>query len=150
VTATGLHHVGVTVSDLDRALGFYRDLLGLTVRERVEESGGAVAEVTGLPGAHVRIADLELGDGRVIELVEYVAPEGRPLSQRTCDPGACHLAVEVINVDAVAGRLRAAGMVLRSEPVTLADAGPHWSGVRLVYAVDPDGVTVELVQRATR
>lgn len=148
MTATGLHHVGVTVADLDRSLGFYRDLLGIGVRERVEDSGADLAAVTGLPEAHVRIADLELGDGRVIELVEYVAPEGRPLHQRTCDPGSCHLAVEVGDVDAACRRLRAAGIEVRSDPVTLADAGPHWTGVRIVYAVDPDGVTVELLQRA--
>jgi lactoylglutathione lyase len=148
VTAAGLHHVGVTVADLDRSLAFYRDLLGIDVRERSEEAGGDVATITGLAGAHVRIADLELGDGRVIELLEYVAPAGRPLAQRTCDPGSCHLALEVPDIAAAARRLRDAGVELRSDPVTLADAGPHWTGVRVVYTIDPDGVTVELVERA--
>jgi catechol 2,3-dioxygenase-like lactoylglutathione lyase family enzyme len=148
VTATGLHHVGVTVADLDRSLRFYRDLLGVPVRERTEESGGDLAVITGMPDAHVRIADLELGDGRVIELLEYVAPAGSPLSQRTCDPGSLHIALAVDDLDAAAARLRAADVVLRSDPVTLADAGPHWTGARVVYTVDPDGVTVELVQRA--
>ena len=148
MTATGLHHVGVTVADLDRSLRFYRDLLGVPVRERTEEAGGDVATITGLPDAHVRIADLELGDGRVIELVEYAAPAGSPLAQRTCDPGSVHLALAVADVDATAARLRTAGVVLRSDPVTLDDAGPHWTGARVVYAVDPDGVTVELLQPA--
>ena len=142
----GLHHFGVTVSDLDRSLRFYRDLLDLSVRERVTDV--AADEVPGIPGGRANIADVELPDGRLIELVEYTAAWGRPLEPRTNNPGACHLAVAVDDIDASWTRLVEAGVTVRSEPVTLTDAGPHWTGTRVVYAVDPDGVTVELVQAA--
>ena len=61
-------------------------------------------------------------------------------------PGACHLAISVDDIDATYERLERAGVTLRSRPITLADSGPRWDGSRVVYTVDPDGVTVELVQ----
>jgi catechol 2,3-dioxygenase-like lactoylglutathione lyase family enzyme len=140
----GLHHVGITVSDLDRSLAFYRDLLGLHIEARAVDV--AAEDVTGIPGARVSIADLDLPDGRLLELIQYTAGGGRPLTQRTSDPGACHVAIAVDDIDATCERLERAGVTLRSKPVTLADSGPRWDGSRVVYTVDPDGVTVELVQ----
>jgi catechol 2,3-dioxygenase-like lactoylglutathione lyase family enzyme len=103
-------------------------------------------EVTGIPGARCSIADLDLPDGRVLELIQYTAGAGRPLTQRTSDPGTCHLAISVDDIDATYERLERAGVTMRSQPITLADSGPRWDGSRVVYTVDPDGVTVELVQ----
>ena len=140
----GLHHVGITVSDLDRSLAFYRDLLGLHIEARAVDV--AAEDVTGIPGARVSIADLDLPDGRLLELIQYTAGGGRPLTQRTSDPGACHVAIAVDDIDATYERLERAGVTLRSKPVTLTDSGPRWDGSRVVYTVDPDGVTVELVQ----
>ena len=54
----GLHHVGITVSDLDRSLAFYRGLLGLHIEARAVDV--AAEDVTGIPGARVSIADLDL------------------------------------------------------------------------------------------
>jgi catechol 2,3-dioxygenase-like lactoylglutathione lyase family enzyme len=140
----GLHHVGVTVADLDRSLGFYRDLLGLHVETRVSDV--EAEDVTGIPGARLSIADLDLPDGRVIELIEYTSAGGQPLDQRTSDAGSAHLAIAVDDIDAAWARLTDAGVTVRSPPVTLVDSGPRWTGARVLYAVDPDGVTVELVE----
>jgi catechol 2,3-dioxygenase-like lactoylglutathione lyase family enzyme len=116
----GLHHVGITVSDLDRSLEFYRGLLGLHIEARA--------------------------DGRLLELIQYTAGGGERLTQRTSDPGACHVAISVDDIDATCERLERAGVTLRSKPITLADSGPRWDGSRVVYTVDPDGATVELIQ----
>ena len=140
----GLHHVGITVADLDRSLEFYRGLLGLHIEARAVDV--PAEEVTGIAGARCSIADLDLPDGRVLELIPYTAGGGRPLTQRTSDPGACHLAISVDDIDVMYERLEQAGVTLRSRPITLADSGPRWDGSRVVYTVDPDGVTVELVQ----
>ncbi len=42
MTVTGLHHASITVADLDRSLHFYRDLLGVPVREQVDAAGDVV------------------------------------------------------------------------------------------------------------
>jgi catechol 2,3-dioxygenase-like lactoylglutathione lyase family enzyme len=146
VSAGALHHVGLTVSDLDRSIRFYRDLLGLSVRERDEVTGGQLAIVTGVPGSDVRIADLEFGNGRTLELTQYLAPAGNAVHPRPFDAGHIHVGIDVDDIDVVVTRLVDAGVVLRSQPIALVDAGPYWTGAKVVHAVDPDGITVELVQ----
>lgn len=141
-----LHHVGITVSDLERSVWFYRDLLGLPVRERDEAKGGQLAIVTGVVGPHVRIADLDFGNGGTLELTQYLAPRGSSIHPHPIDAGHTHVGIEVDDIDLVYRRLTEAGITLRSEPVTLEDAGPFWTGARVAHALDPDGVTVELVQ----
>ncbi len=138
---TGLHHAGLVVADLDRSLRFYRDLLGIPLRELVEDGSPTMSKLTGWPDRVVRIADLELGGGRVLELIQRVEhPEAVPA------PGTGHIALEVDDVDEAWRRVTDAGHAARSEPVELTDAGPFWSGATVVYVTDPDGVTVELVQ----
>jgi catechol 2,3-dioxygenase-like lactoylglutathione lyase family enzyme len=194
VKVRGLDHVSVTVADLDRSLAFYRDLLGLRVREAGEEEGGQMATIVGFPGVRFRYADVELGDGRILELLQYLEPAGTPIRQRTCDPGSGHIAFLVADIDEAYAELIAAGVTVRSAPVTIeghpgtvrvihsmspaaiSTEGPtvaqhagvtdvigvikaieadaitveepdYWAGVKVFYAVDPDGVTVEFVQR---
>jgi len=54
--------------------------------------------------------------------------------------------LRVDDVDAVCARLAAAGVTVPGRPTTITAAGP-WQGARCVYVEDPDGRTVELVQR---
>jgi len=100
----------------------------------------------GTSGASIRWADLDLGDGHVLELLEFVEPQGKPLEKVLWDPGAGHIGLRVDDIDAVRARLRDAKVEVRSEPVTLEEPGP-WFGVRVLYAIDPDGTWVELVER---
>jgi catechol 2,3-dioxygenase-like lactoylglutathione lyase family enzyme len=142
-----LDHTGVTVGDLDRSLRFYHDLLGLPVRSRGEDRGPHLAAITGLDGARVRFADLDAGGGRLVELLQYLAPVAAPAAGAPNAPGTGHLAIEVADVAAAAERLRAAGVTLRSRgPVAIDDDG-DWAGVMCLYATDPDGFTVELIER---
>ena len=72
-----LHHTGYTVSDLDRSLGFYRDLLGCEVLATQTKQGGYLAAIVGYPDAHVRMAHLRAPDSsHVIELFEYLTVDG--------------------------------------------------------------------------
>jgi catechol 2,3-dioxygenase-like lactoylglutathione lyase family enzyme len=75
-----------------------------------------------------------------------VSPEGRPVEQRSCDPGSGHLAFEVERIDAIDARLRAAGCEPRSAPVTIEEPG-DWFGCRCLYVADPDGFAIELLER---
>ena len=131
--------MSVACSDLDRSLAFYRDLLGLALRDRGAGSAGAVGEILGTGDAQVQWADLALPDGRVLELLRL--PGGPPSA------GSGHFALAVAEAEAVHRRLREAGVPLRSEPVTIDDDG-DWQGARCFYAEDPDGTVVELIERA--
>lgn len=141
----GLDHISVTTGDIARSLAFYRDLLGLPVRSVGELSGEEVERITGVPGARLLSADLDLGRGQVLELLEYVgAADGEALAMDR--PGSGHIGLTVDDVDAIHHQLVDAGWTVKSAPVELIEPG-DWFGARCMTVLDPDGVAVELVER---
>jgi catechol 2,3-dioxygenase-like lactoylglutathione lyase family enzyme len=146
MTVRGIDHAGITVASVEAALGFYRDLLGLRVTDEGEGEGPELDAIVGLRGVRMRYAELDLGGGHSLEVLEYRAPEGTPLAQRPCDPGASHVALRVDDVDAIWERLAAAGAAVGEPPTTISSPGV-WHGARCAYVTDPDGRSVELIER---
>jgi catechol 2,3-dioxygenase-like lactoylglutathione lyase family enzyme len=137
--------VSVTTGDIARSLAFYRDLLELPVRSVGELSGDEVDRMTGVAGTRLLSADLDLGRGQVLELLEYVgAGEGTALALER--PGSGHIGLTVDDVDALHNKLVDAGWPVASDPVELTEPG-DWFGARCMTIHDPDGVAVELVER---
>ncbi len=137
-------HTGFTVSNLERSLAFWRDVLGFELSHRPHQTGDLASEITGVPGAEISIAVLK-GYGHKIELLEYLAPaERQHLRPRPCDVGSVHVALLVDDLDAVLKRIAASGWNAAGKPQTLA-AGPN-TGKRVVYVRDPDGTTIEFMQ----
>jgi catechol 2,3-dioxygenase-like lactoylglutathione lyase family enzyme len=146
VKILGIDHVSVTTADIAKSLAFYHDLLGIPVRAVGELSGDEVEQITGVDGARLLTADLDLGGGQVLELIEYVGgEEGTALPLEHAGSG--HIGLQVDDVNEIRLRLLEAGVEVRSEPVTLTEEG-DWHGVRCMTVLDPDGVAVELVQCA--
>jgi catechol 2,3-dioxygenase-like lactoylglutathione lyase family enzyme len=143
-----IDHISVTCASLERSLVFYRDGLGLEVLDRGAETDARIGEILGLPGARLRFADLALGDGRLVELLEYEAPAGRTLRPQPNDAGAGHVALAVDDLEGALRRLRDHGFPSRSAPVLLDDHEGRWKDVRIAYVDDPDGFIVELIQRS--
>jgi catechol 2,3-dioxygenase-like lactoylglutathione lyase family enzyme len=146
VTVRGIDHAGITVASLEAALVFYRDLLGLEVTGQGEDSGRELDAISGLSGVRIRYAELDLGGGQLLELIEFRPPAAGRLARGPREPGASHLALRVDDVDALYEQLVAAGVTVPGHPTTITAPGP-WEGARCVYVEDPDGRTVELVQR---
>jgi catechol 2,3-dioxygenase-like lactoylglutathione lyase family enzyme len=136
VTEPTAHHVGLTVSNLDRAVAFYRDTLGFDVVARFEVGGEAFATAVDVEDASGTFAHLD-ADGVRIELVEY-DPEGDPTEAALNRPGACHVGFAVEDVDAFVADLPD-GVELVSEPRTTE------SGTRIVFLRDPDGNRIEIL-----
>jgi catechol 2,3-dioxygenase-like lactoylglutathione lyase family enzyme len=134
----GVHHTGITVSDLDRSVAFY-ERLGFEVAERIEEEGEEVERGVGVPGAKLRVAMLE-GPNSRLELIEYLQPSNGPAPHPNNGIGAAHVCLEVEDVDAAVAELREQGIQFLTDPIT------HEAGIRWVYAKDPDGITAELLQ----
>jgi catechol 2,3-dioxygenase-like lactoylglutathione lyase family enzyme len=144
----GLHHASRTVRDLEHSLAFYRDLLGLGVVADEELAGQALDRVVGLTGARLRVVELDTGDGRLLELIQYHRPPGRApaAGSSPADVGAHHVALVVDDLAAVHRRLVAAGVPFNCPPQEVA-AG-LFRGARTTYCLDPDGLVVELWQPA--
>ena len=143
---TGFFHGGVTVKDMDRALVFYRDGLGLEAAfDRILDAP-YLKEVLGLEFDHIRAVYLTLPGGGFVELLEYVGIERMPAASRPCDYGAGHLCLYVDDVDGVYSRLAGLGFQARSAGVVDITAGPN-QGARSCYMADPDGYAVELFQK---
>jgi len=147
----GIHHTGYTVSDLDKSLEFYRDLLGLEVIATQEKEAGYLAAIVGYPDAHVRMAHLRVaGSEHVVELFEYLAPTGaRPGSLEPCDVGTSHLCLLVDDLPSLYTRLVEVGVDTFVSPPVEVDTGINAGGYAL-YLRDPDGIPVELFQPPRR
>ena len=144
-SSSRIHHTGYTVSDLDRSVAFYRDLLGCEVIATQEKEGGYLAAIVGYPDAHVRMAHLRLpGADHVIELFEYLAPPGGSADVEPKNVGASHLCFVIDDLAGLYERLSAEGVSFVSPPVEV-DTGINAGGYGL-YIRDPDGIMVELFQ----
>jgi catechol 2,3-dioxygenase-like lactoylglutathione lyase family enzyme len=148
MTVTRIDHVGITVADVDRALGFYRDVLGLRVIADTTVAEPEVAELLGLDSVQLRIADLDSGDGRIVELIQYLEPKGRRIAYESSDSATAHVAFTIDDLDALRERLTGAGATIVSRrPITISEPGGAFDGAICLYVRDPDGVILELVQR---
>ena len=132
--ATKIEHLGVAVTSLDEALGFWRDGLGLELAEIevVEDQG-------------VRVAMLPLGESR-IELLEATSaetPVGKFLAKR--GGGLHHLCVEVADVAAKLTELKARGVRLIDEQPRRGAGGAM---VAFVHPASTGGVLIELVEKS--
>ena len=127
-----IHHIAIAVHDLDAALDFYRDALGLEMTERRE-----------VPEEGVEIAFLPAGDGE-IELLRPLDETGgvaRFLEKR--GEGLHHICMEVKDIEAAVERLQAAGARLLSDGPRV-DA--HGTRYIFVHPKSAHGVLLELYQ----
>ena len=138
-------HTGITVSDIERSLIFWRDVLGFELSHRAHQKGELAEQITGVAGAEILIAVLK-APGHKIELLEYRAPGDRKRQNglRPCDLGSVHVALTVDDLEAVLETIAASGWKAPGTPQTLT-VGPN-AGKRVVYVRDPDGTTIELMQ----
>jgi catechol 2,3-dioxygenase-like lactoylglutathione lyase family enzyme len=142
---SGVHHFALTVADADRSIAFYGGF-GFELASDREVDGGYVEEITGVPGAHIRLAHLS-GFGHNLELVEYKQPRGADRARGLQDVGSAHVCLLTDDLDAECERLRAAGVPFRSPGPVTTTSGPNKGG-RGIYVEDPDGNAVEIVQLA--
>jgi lactoylglutathione lyase len=145
-TATEGSHFGIQVRDLERSLEFYRDELGLEVVDRWLVEGPLVEELLQMPGVSLTIALMRYPRTKqFIEITEYREVDWEPVDTNTANPGTCHIAFYVDDLDEVYERLVTKGYeALSPRPVPI-EMGPLGGG-KCVYMIDPDGIRIELLQ----
>ena len=145
---SGINHVGFTVTDLDRSLKFYTEVLECTVAFQQEKKGGYLGAIVGYPDADVRMAQVQPpGNTPRIELFEYRAPKTASRDLEPRNVGNAHICFVVDDLHKMYERLVEHNVITFSEPIEI-DTGVNAGGFGL-YARDPDGITIELFQPPT-
>jgi catechol 2,3-dioxygenase-like lactoylglutathione lyase family enzyme len=141
-----VHHVGMSVADLDRALAFWEPLLGVRARWRTLLDRPYLGRHVGYPGVSIEAAFVDLPGGLVLELLEYRTAEKQGNPAGTANPGNVHLCLLVDDARAWWERAVALGArpVVPEGPVDV-DGGPN-EGARAAYVRIHDDVTLELFQ----
>lgn len=144
--ATEFSHLGIHVRSLDVSLPFYRDQLGMEVVAEWVVTDPSTREVLDLPGATLNMALLRLPETNAyMEIIEYQGVEREPVNTYQANPGTCHIAMYVDDLDELYARLVALGNGTVSRRVVPIVGGPL-DGAKCVYMMDPDGIRVEFLQ----
>src|SRR6266704_5149223 len=143
----GVDAIGITVYAMARAVDFYSKVLTFEKVSDTEVAGEGYEHLEGVFGLRMRVVRMRLGD-EFIELIEYLAPKGRPIpvDSRSNDRWFQHIAIIVSDMDK-------AYAWLRQNQVEHASSGPQllpkWNknagGISAFYFKDPDGHPVEVL-----
>jgi catechol 2,3-dioxygenase-like lactoylglutathione lyase family enzyme len=142
----GVHHVGITVSDLERSIAFYTKFGFQLLFSPLSYSGKQLDKALDVEGAKLRSALLKASDGTMVEMLQYLEPKGRLHKGRNYDTGKLHIAFRVPDIERAVAEFKKT-VHFNSKPMS-EDEGPL-KGIKFVYFVDPDGITLEFFQEST-
>jgi catechol 2,3-dioxygenase-like lactoylglutathione lyase family enzyme len=150
MSIVGTHHVSFSVTDLEKTVDFYQNVLGLTLRSRSHNEYDGLGTSLfgtkwGLSQSHaaLQIAVMELGATRV-EFIQYDDPAARPYHMNPSIAGSSHLAIRVKGIEAERERLEGLGVEFHAPINVFEESGkPAW---KWCYFRDPDGICLELVE----
>lgn len=138
--------IGMTVSDMDRAVEFYSALTFQKVSD-VEVFGDEFEHLEGVFGARMRIVRMQLGN-EYVDLTQYLAPPGRPIpvDSRSNDLWFQHIAIVVRDMDQAFDRLRKLKVrFVSTGPQTLPPSIKAAAGIKAFYFRDPDEHNLEII-----
>src|ERR1700758_1889037 len=144
----GVEAIGITGSDMDRAVDFYSKVLTFEKVSDTEVAGESYEHLEGVFGLRMRVVRMRLGD-EFIELTEYLAPKGRPIpvDSRSNDLLFQHIAIIVSDMGKAYAWLRQNKVEHASSgPQRLPDWNKNAAGIRAFYFKDPDGHPLEILQ----
>jgi catechol 2,3-dioxygenase-like lactoylglutathione lyase family enzyme len=144
--ARGVHHVGMSVADLDEAIGFWRRFLGTEPRWRTTLDRPYLGAHVGYPGVSIDAAFVDLPGGVVLELLAYRVDGVTENPAARANPGNVHVCLAVDDAREAWEQAVAAGArpVVLDGPVEV-DGGPN-AGARAAYLTIHDGISLELFQ----
>jgi len=121
-------HLAITVSDLEKSVEFYRDILGFRVLGKLVQDNGNFV-----------IVYLDMGD-KVLELFNFTEKGKYLTTQNDKDMGIKHFAFKVKSVDQAFKYLREKGVEFTMEPNNAV------GGVRIAFFKDPDNILIEIIE----
>lgn len=141
----GIHHVGISISNLERAIEFYTSMFDMQLVAQFPFAGPMYSSVMGLKDANGRMAVVRK-DSLMLELFEFTISESghKDPNYPVSDRGISHFGIDVEDIEATYERLLAGGVRFHS-PVTTFP-----SGMKAAYGRDLDGNVFELLEMSRR
>ena len=137
-----IRHAGIVVSNIEEAIHFYRDLLGLKIVKDMQEQGPYIDKVLDLHGVNVRTVKMAADDDNLIELLHFESHiEDSASVRHIYSVGCSHVAFTVENIDAEYERLRKEDITFNAPPCPSPDGY-----AKVAFCKDPDGTWIELVE----
>ncbi len=142
-----IDHTSFTVSDMERTVAFYRDVLGMRVfwdsaKAGVPYKGPIADKITGCPGTEQRLVFVVVGTSK-LEFVQYT-PAGKPLvDNKASDMGSTHVCFHTDNIMELYQKLVANGARIHCEPQTV-------GARKVMYFREPDGIILEAIEGPPR
>ena len=145
----GLDHIGVTVPDIEQAVGFFQDVLGCQEAFRfgpfMDDKGTFMQDLVNVNARAVikQIVMVRCGQGSNIELFQYSSPDQKTEEPRNSDYGGHHLAFYVKDIKAAVDKAKANGLKTFMGPFPIKE-GPA-AGQSITYVLAPWGMQLELI-----
>ena len=146
----GVMHFSFTVSDIEKSVTWYTDVLGLKLVSRQSQNNKYTKILVGMSEAVLEVARFQIPNAplapsdHILELVQYVEPIGQVVPLKTNSPGVAHLAFLVSDIVERFNRLSSLGVSFRNPPVLITE-GTNRGGM-VCYFHGPDGETLEFLQ----
>lgn len=135
------NHVGISVTDIDRSIAFYREFFGLEKLCEVFPFGGEQFEtIMDIPGVTGRMCMIGKGDLQ-LELFEFTGSKAKDPEYPVSDRGYSHFGMDVDDIAATYEKLRAADVRIHCPVITFA------GGMKAAYCRDPDGNVFEIMEQ---
>jgi len=149
VVITDVEHFSFAVSDMEQALHFFCDLLGMEQAGSVVDlEGEPVATIVGIPGIHLRIAWLKAPGNHSFQLRQYLQPQGKTVDLAAYNHGVAKVCFVVEDLERMHRELSEQGVKFVAPPKWIegADAKGRpctWASCLLE---GPDGITLEFFE----
>src|SRR5882724_9113423 len=139
--------IGITVSNMDRSVKFYADVLGFKKISDDELYGTEYEQLEGIFGLRMRVVRMQLGD-EIIALTDYITSGGRNIPENAMSNDLIfqHIAIVVSDMDKAYDQLRKRMVMhVSTAPQTIPKENAAAAGVRAFYFHDPDMHNLELI-----
>lgn len=144
-----IYHVGLTVSDLDRSIAFYRDILGLAFQGEILMTGKETDRMFRRPNCKVRVAYLNGSKADAappVELIQFVDTEAKQVPSDLMTTSISEVCFYTDDIDAVYNRFLEHQVECLSEPQYFDFRADGFGESKAFYFRDPDGIILEMMQ----
>lgn len=144
-----IYHVGLTVSDLDRSVRFYRDTLGLEYLGEIVMEGTETDILFGRKGCKARVAYLNGAADTCappVELIQFIDEGARREPGDLFTTSISELCLHTDDAEAEYERLKLAGVDCLSAPQSFDFSDAGFGASKAFYFRDPDGIVLEMMQ----